>query len=191
VIVIVVIMDIRGNNPYSPGFYMIPIPRRGIFWGVLKQEPPTGPFLLIFNNEELARFEDETQALLSVWIMGFSYKQLLILFPNYKSIHNIRNFIFPKNIESIKRMRKEFNPRQLVDEEYLNIVRYVGFPNAKLSPYIYSQYYKFISGQNIKPDWVENYSIKMLNKKIEEYKSKIKELEKELKEYEGLSEALK
>jgi len=31
----------------------------------------------------------------------------------------------------------------------------------------------------------------MLNKKIEEYKSKIKELEKELKEYEDLSEALK
>ena len=170
---------------------MIPIPRQGIFWGVLKQEPPTGPFLLTFNNEILAQFEDETQALVSVWIMGFSYKQLLVLFPQYKSIYNIRNFIFPTNIDNIIKMRREFNPRQLVDQEYLNIVKYVGYPNAKLSPYIYAQYYKFISGQKIKPDWIESESIKILNKKIIEYKSKIKSLKKELKEYEKLSEAFK
>lgn len=170
---------------------MIPIPRQGIFWGVLKQEPPTGPFLLMVNDEILAQFEDETQALLSVWIMGFSYKQLLVLFPQYKSIHNIRNFIFPTNIDNIIKMRRDYNPRQLVDREYLQIVKLVGFPNSKLSPYIYSQYYKFISGQKIKPDWIESDSIKMLNKKIIEYKSKIKELEKELKEYEKLSEAFK
>ena len=154
---------------------MIPIPRQGIFWGVVEQEPPTGPFLLMVNDEILAQFEDETQALLSVWIMGFSYKQLLVLFPQYKSIHNIRNFIFPTNIDNIIKMRRDYNPRQLVDREYLQIVKLAGFPNSKLSPYIYSQYYKFISGQKIKPDWIESDSIKMLNKKIMEYKSKIKE----------------
>ena len=44
---------------------MIPIPRQGIFWGVVEQEPPTGPFLLMVNDEILAQFEEETQALLS------------------------------------------------------------------------------------------------------------------------------
>ena len=170
---------------------MIPIPRQGIFWGVVEQEPPTGPFLLMVNDEILAQFEDETQALLSVWIMGFSYKQLLVLFPQYKSIHNIRNFIFPTNIDNIIKMRRDYNPRQLVDREYLQIVKLVGFPNSKLSPLIYDQYYKYISGEKIKPDWIENQSIKMLNKKISEYKSKIHQLEIELKIYEDLNESFK
>lgn len=170
---------------------MIPIPRQGIFWGVEDRVPPTGPFLLKINDEILASFQDENQALLSVWFMGFSYKQLLILFPNYKSIHNIRNYIFPTNIEKIIKMKKEFNPRQLVDEEYLNIVRHVEYPQTKLSPIVYSHYYKFMIGEKITPAWIENDSIKMLNKKIDEYKSKIEQLQIELKEYEDLMENFK
>ena len=168
----------------------IPIPRKGIYWGVLNQEPPTGPFLLSINNEEIGCFQDESQALISIWFMGFSYKQLLILFPKYKSIQNIKNYIFPSHIDNIIKL-KLINPRQLVDCEYIQIVKLVGFPNSKLSPLIYDQYYKYISGEKIKPDWIENQSMKMLNKKIEEYKSKIHNLEIELKVYEDLNETFK
>lgn len=141
----------------------IPIPRKGIFWGIQKLMPPKieGEVYYLWDSSidevlegqdeyptELAQFETELQAIVSIWLVGFSYTQMLVLFPDYDDVGGIRHRIFSNvcGLVDVKRELSEHSPRQLVDIEYLAIVKVVGVPAGKIHRQVYIDYMAWLNG---------------------------------------------
>jgi hypothetical protein len=181
----------------------IPIPRNGIFWGIQKLMPPNidGNIYYLWNphdddeymntfatlSDELAQFESEMQAIVSVWLVGFSYQQMLILFPEYKDVGGIRNRIFStvSNLWAVEKELKAYPPRQLVDSEYLAIVKVVGVPAGKIHRQVYIDYMAWIQGGNA--FWLHEKAGEgstKLKVRVNKKKAKIQKLQDEIDELE-------
>jgi hypothetical protein len=176
----------------------IPIPRKGIFWPVLSYMPPilTGDVWYMWPPavedemdapDELAIFESELQAIVSIWLVGFSYTQMLMLFPEHKDVAGMRNAILPPigYLPGVKKQLAEHPPRQLVDIEYLAIVKVVGVPAGKIHRQVYIDYMAWIQGGPVfwLHEKVEEGSTK-LKIRIDKKKAKIQKLQNEIDELE-------
>jgi hypothetical protein len=130
---------------------MIPIPRNGVYWGVKNEFPvDTGNFWIDFLDDEKIWFQSEEQAVVSIWLMGFSYQQIDGLLPYFKHAINVRNFIFPRNVAGSNALRRRLQvdrPRQLVDSEYVSIVDEIGLPNGRINKIVYIKYMDWIDGK--------------------------------------------
>lgn len=165
---------------------IIPIPRQGIFWGVQNLLLPEheGDVYYLWNPSEnmlvvspddwheLAIFDTEVQAMISIWLVGFSYQQMLVLWPECKNIQNIRNRIFPASEDKMRSIWID-EPRQLVDSEYLAIVRVVGKPNSKIGASVYKKYMEWQSAYtfNSMPFWLTTKMIS--NQKLDKFRERL------------------
>lgn len=128
------------------------IPRVGVYWPVLNQlvNPLDLPYSISIYDDQYRfdiQFESKYQSLISTWLVGFSYKQLLKIFPEYKDLQAIRNAIFPRSLGKSIELRVEINnhpPRQLVDSEYIDLANYIGKPESKIDPKIYKLYMDWV-----------------------------------------------
>jgi hypothetical protein len=180
-----------------------PIPRKGIYWGVQPFMPPKIEEYIWYvwppevkddtndvytqSSDELAQFESELQAIVSIWLVGFSYTQMLVLFPEYVDITGIRNRVFPGlwNLVVVKEQLIKYPPRQLVDSEYLAIVKVVGVPSGKINRQVYVDYMAWLQGGPVfwLHEKVGEGSTK-LKVRIEKKKVKIQKLQDEIDELE-------
>ncbi len=176
------------------------IPRIGVFWPVVSQLPTYEGDYPVYDPRSRSReptiiFNSEEQALVSLWLYGFSYRQLLILFPKYKLEQRMQGVIHPPTITQCEDFRQKLvknPPRQLVDVEWIDLVKAIGAPSGKVSALEYRKYMEWVHDGGMAP-WLKNNSERTREQLLRLKNTKIFNLKKlvfELKEIKNLLEEM-